>query len=185
MELWMNDGNQPVATLGLVRLLQILGTHLGYEVATEVQASEAAWVDVVWFDKRIPFKDLGVRKPRIRYDPVLPIFGFEVELKTGLNAKHIKGSVSNLNTLCAQVGVVVIGSGNIAVARSTTKKLALVDDAEVELGLVKRAYGWIHAEAQPRGRVVLMTEREVVSWAKRSGCLIDLIPAVALTGHKT
>jgi len=110
----MADESKPVEALGLVQLIVKLDAHLGYEVATEVQASEAAWVDVVWFDKRIPFKDLDVIKPRIRYHPVLPIFGFEVELKTGLNAKHIKGSISNLNTLCAQVGVIVIGSGNIS-----------------------------------------------------------------------
>lgn len=174
----MADESKPVEALGLVQLIVKLGAHLGYEVATEVQASEAAWVDVVWFDKRIPFKDLGVSKPRIRFDPVLPIFGFEVELKTGLNAKHIKGSVSNLNTLCAQVGVIVIGSGNIAVARSSTKKLALIGDAEIEAGLVKRAYGWIHAEAQPRGRVVLMTERQVASWAKSAGCVAEVVPGV-------
>jgi hypothetical protein len=177
----MTDESKPVEALGLVQLLVKLGVHLGFEVATEVQASEAAWVDVVWFDRRIPFRDLGVTKPRIRYDPVLPAFGFEVELKTGLNAKHIKGSVSNLNTLCAQVGVIVIGSGNIALARSSTKKLALVGDAEIEAGLVKRAYGWIHAEAQPRGRVVLMTERQVLSWAQRTGCLPEAASTVSLT----
>lgn len=167
----MQDEGKPVEALGLVQLLVKLGEHLGFDVATEVQASEAAWVDVVWFDRRVPFKDLGVSKPRIRFDPVLPTFGFEVELKTGLNAKHIKGSVSNLNTLCAQVGVIVIGSGNIAAARNSTKKLALVGNAEIEAGLVKRAYGWIHAEAQPRGRVVLMTESQVLSWAQRAGCI--------------
>lgn len=172
----MSDDAKPAEALGLVELIVSLGTHLGYDVATEVPASESAWVDVVWFDRRVPFKHLGVKKPRIRFDPVIPVFGFEVEIKTGLNPKHIKGSVSNLNTLCAQVGVVVIGSGNIAAARSAVKTLAKTSDADIEAGLVKRAYGWINAEAQPRGRVVLMTERQILLWANNSGCTAGTTP---------
>ena len=57
--------------------------------------SESAWVDVVWFDNRIPLISLGVAKPKMRVHPALPVVAFEIELKTGLNAKHIKGSVSN------------------------------------------------------------------------------------------
>ena len=49
----------------------------------------------------------------MRYAPVLPVVGFEIERHTGLNAKHVKGSVSNLNNLNAQLGVIVIGRGNI------------------------------------------------------------------------
>ena len=83
-------------TLGpqLSSLIAHLGRALGFEVATEVQAPESAWVDVVWFDKRISFERLGIRKPKMRFHPVLPVVAFEVEVKTGLNAKHIKGAAS-------------------------------------------------------------------------------------------
>ncbi|MBI4587654.1 MAG: hypothetical protein HY725_02350 [Candidatus Rokubacteria bacterium] len=84
-------------TLGpkLVDLVVAIGKKLGFDTATEVAASESAWVDVVWFDNRIPLISLGVAKPRMRLHPALPVVAFEIELKTGLNAKHIKGSVSN------------------------------------------------------------------------------------------
>lgn len=36
----------------LISLLEAIGRHLGFDVATEVEASESAWVDVVWFDRR-------------------------------------------------------------------------------------------------------------------------------------
>jgi len=36
------------------QLLIALGKALDFEVLTEVEASESAWVDVVWFDKRLP-----------------------------------------------------------------------------------------------------------------------------------
>jgi hypothetical protein len=54
------------------RLVQI-GSSLGFDVVTEVEASESAWVDVVWFDKRLPLAALSSAKPKMRYAPVLPV----------------------------------------------------------------------------------------------------------------
>lgn len=150
-------------------MIAAIGGHLGFEVATEVEASESAWVDVVWFDPRVSFGPLGVRKPRMRFAPVLPVVGFEVELKTGLNAKHIKGSVSNLDTLGAQVGVVVLGSGNVALARAKTRSFAALTEEEIQSQLVQRAYRWVYAEAQPKTRIVIMTEEQLLVWARALG----------------
>jgi hypothetical protein len=95
----------------LFETLERLGKQLGFEVRKEVEASESAWVDMVWFDNRFPVK--AQNSHNMRYAPVLPVFGFEVELRTALDAKHVKGSVSNLSNLGAQLGVIVIGKGNI------------------------------------------------------------------------
>ena len=63
--------------------LMILDDVSTFDVKAEVEASESAWVDVVWFDKRLPIPE----KPfKMRYEPVLPVVGFEIELHTGLNA---------------------------------------------------------------------------------------------------
>jgi hypothetical protein len=97
---------------GLRQLLIEVGNALGFDVRPEVQASDSAFVDLVWFDKRLPIPT-GKKNFHMRYAPVLPVVGFEIELHTGLNAKHVKGSVSNLSNLGAQLGVIVIGEGNL------------------------------------------------------------------------
>lgn len=99
-----------MSTSPLHQLLVSLGQKLNFDAREEVGASESAWVDIVWFDKRLPVPVGPIS--RMRRTPLLPIAGFEVELHTGLNAKHVKGSVSNLNVLGAPLGIVVIGNGN-------------------------------------------------------------------------
>jgi hypothetical protein len=152
----------------LIDLICDIGRSLDFEVATEVEASASAWVDIVWFDPRLGPSKLGSSRPKIRRLPVLPVAGFEVEVKTGLNAKHIKGSVSNLNNLGALMGCIVLGSGNLAALSSKpphTKK----SPAELEKILLERAYRWVYAESQPAGRIVVMSESEVCAWATRLG----------------
>ena len=149
----------------VTQLLIDLGTYLDFDVLTEVEASEgSAYVDVVWFDKRLP---VGTKKPRMRYSPVLPVAAFEIELQTGLNAKHVKGSVSNLSNLGALLGVVVIGTQSLMLLRKQTKGNAKKNDEELEQLLRDRVYRWVYAEAQPKTRVIVMFEREVAEWADR------------------
>lgn len=149
---------------GVIDLICDIGRHLQFEVAREVEASSAAWVDVVWFDKRLGLSTVGVVKPKIRRSPVLPIAGFEVEVKTGLNAKHIKGSVSNLNNLGAPMGCIVIGAGNLAALGSQAPH-ATKNESQLEEILLERVYRWVYAESQPTGRIVVMSERDVCQWA--------------------
>lgn len=149
-------------------LLVALGEKLGFDVFTEVEASEAAWIDVVWCDPRFAKACVPNKKPKLRRVPVLPIVAFEVENKTGLNAKHVKGSLSNLNNSGAQMGVIVIGDESFALLGKQRAHAAKNPQA-LEAELLERAYRWIHAEAQPKGRIVLMSERELIEWAEREG----------------
>jgi hypothetical protein len=152
----------------MIALLVAIGEKLGFYVVTEVEASEAAWGDVVWFDTRFSNASPPGKRPRLRRTPALPIAAFEVENKTGLNAKHVKGSVSNLNNSGAQMSVIVIGNQSLALLKKQPAHSMKKDDV-LEAELLDRAYRWVHAEAQPKGRVVLMSERELVEWAKREG----------------
>jgi len=138
-----------------------LGEKLNFDVRTEVEASESAWVDIAWFDKRLPVG--AVKTKKMRRAPVLPIVAFEVELNTGLNAKHVKGSVSNLNVLGALLGIVVIGNGNID---ALAKKPAQLGKGREELQKIlrDRVERWIYTEAQPKGRVIVMLEDDVADW---------------------
>jgi hypothetical protein len=142
-------------------LLKDLGTELKYIVKTEVEASESAFVDVVWFDNRFP---IPTKHFKMRYAPVLPVIGFEIERHTGLNAKHVKGSVSNLSNLGAQLGVIVIGGANLKRLQESPAFQGK-DEKIVKKALCDRVYRWIYAEAQPRVRIIVMFEEEVLVWA--------------------
>lgn len=59
-----------------------LGKKLGFQVGTEIQASDSAWVDVVWFDDKFDFGPMkGEKWSRVKtwLQPVLPVVGFEIE----------------------------------------------------------------------------------------------------------
>src|SRR5690606_22602211 len=77
----------------------------------------------------------------------------------------IKGSVSNLNNLGAQLGVIVIGTDNIGPMR---KQLQYKDKStkELESRLRKKVSQWVHAEARPQGRIAVMLESEVEPWTR-------------------
>jgi hypothetical protein len=160
----------------LCERLSRIGKKLKFDVRTEVQASESAFVDLVWFDNRLPIPS-GKKSFNMRYAPVLPVVGFEIEVHTGLNAKHVKGSVSNLSNLGAQLGVIVIGNGNLTALKKQPaheKK----SDKDIRQMLCDRVYRWVYAEAQPKGRIIVMFEDEVTAWANNTGIetCSELIP---------
>ncbi len=171
----------PEAEMGLTKhalteLLKKLGELLDFDVRTEVEASESAWVDIVWFDKRLP---PGEKPFKMRYIPVLPVVAFEVEWGTGLNAKHVKGSVSNLSNLGAQLGVIVIAKHNLASLQKVPVHKKQKPEELKEI-LQDRVYRWVYAESQARGRIIVMFESEVVTWAAKKGLkpsLADAIPS--------
>lgn len=159
-----------LATMNTVRVLIAAGQALGFEVQTEVGASDSAWIDVVWFDPRLPLSACAApkarSKPRLPISPAIPVVGFEIEHKTAHNAKHVKGSVSNLNNLGAQLGVIVLGKDNLAYFKKQEQHRAKTD-SELELLLRRRATHWVHAEARPQGRIAVMLESEVEPWVER------------------
>lgn len=146
----------------LVDFLLKAGDALGFDVRKEVQASESAWVDLVWFDKKLLIP-AGKKSFNMRRAPVLPVVGFEVEFHTGLNAKHVKGSVSNLSNLNAQLGIIVIGQPNLDCMKQKPPYKDK-DDEKVKETLRDRVYGWVYAEAQPKSRIIVMFEDEVLRW---------------------
>jgi hypothetical protein len=142
------------------------GKTLGFDVRTEVEASESAWIDVVWFDSRLPLAATGKPKPKLRYSPIIPVVGFEVEYKTCANAKHIKGSVSNLNNLGANLGVIIIGSDNVTPLKRQVQHADKTTE-DLEVVLKRRVSHWVHSEARPLGRIAVMLESEVAPWLDR------------------
>jgi len=136
------------------------GVKLGFQVREQIGASESAWVDLVWFDGGLPVPDKGFN---MHDTPALPVVGFEIEHHTALNAKHVKGSVSNLNNLGAQLGIIVIGRPNLT-ALESREPWKGKDDKALKHELRNRAFRWIYAEAQPRVRINVMFEDDVERW---------------------
>jgi len=150
----------------VTKILVELGTKLGFRVGTEVQASDSAWVDIVWFDAKFDFGPRkGERWSRVKTwrQPVLPVIGFEIEASAG--AKTLKGSVANLNDLGALMGVIVISEENIDKMRKRADLWSRKSANEIWKELVRRAIQWIR-EAHPIVRIVVMTEPEIRQWWK-------------------
>lgn len=122
-------------------------------------------MDLVWFDKRLPLP-IDKKPFNMRYEPFLPVVGIEIELHTALNAKHVKGSVSNLSNLGAQLGIIVIGKDNLDQLRRTHP---LDKDKQLKLILRDRVYRWVYAEAQPKVRIAVMFWDQVEAWGERLG----------------
>ena len=152
----------------LESILLKLGRKLGFEVATEVEASEGAWIDVVWFDSRFKSGSLDLPKPsKTRRHPVLPVVGFEIE--GSASSKQIKGSVTNLDILSPIMGIIILGRSNLDAIRKRAEIHRHKSDEELWKLLVNRVYRWVYAEAQPKTRIVIMTEDEALKWAERAG----------------
>jgi hypothetical protein len=80
----------------------------------------------------------------------------------------LKGSIANLNDLGAPMSVIVISEENLAKMRNKGTKWRNAKDEAIWNELIKRTVKWIY-EARPIVRVVVMTEPEVVEWAKSKG----------------
>jgi hypothetical protein len=149
-----------------------LGRKLGFKVSAEVNASESAWVDVVWFDSKFDFgpteQDDRWVKLKTWRQPVIPLVGFEIEASA--NAKTVKGSVANLLNLGAMMSVIVLCKENVTAIRNRAAIHREKPDKDIWKFLERRATQWVYAEARPTGiRIVIMTEPEVNSWARSKG----------------
>jgi hypothetical protein len=149
----------------LIDVLETLGRCLGFEVRKEVEAAEGAFVDMVWFDNRLALPLAG-HSVKMRYQPVLPVVAFEIERRTAGSAKHVKGSASNLSNLGAQVGVIVIGNGSIEQLRKRPphKDEPLEQSKKFLRDCVSR---WVFSESQLKGRIIVMSEDDVMAWHDR------------------
>jgi hypothetical protein len=154
--------------MGIEQLRKVickLGEKLGFEVEREVPASSSAWVDVVWFDKRFRFPKPTSKETLLRV-PKLPVVGFEIESRTAINPKHVKGSITNLDDLGAAMGILVLGKENLDALRKYAQIHQNKEDEKLWDFLLEKVRLWVN-EAHPKTRIVIMTEDEIREWAKR------------------
>jgi len=99
--------------------------------------------------------------------------GFEIESHTGINAKHVKGSVSNLCNLGALMGVIVLERENLEGLRKRSSIHREQSEKELWKHLLDKVEQWVYAEAQPKMRLVIMKEADIINWAKNEGINIQ------------
>jgi len=157
------------------KLLLKLGTNLGFHVGEEIQASDSAWVDIVWFDSKFDYGPTSAEDRWIRVKtwrlPVIPIVGFELEASAG--TKTVKGSVANLDNLGAAMNILLLCEENVNRIRNRGNAHRQESDVEIWKFLVTAATQWVYAEARPKSRIVVMTEPEVKEWAAKKGVTLD------------
>ncbi|MEM3840439.1 MAG: hypothetical protein QW090_04760 [Candidatus Bathyarchaeia archaeon] len=144
-----------------------LGERLGFEVEREVPASSSAWVDIVWYDKRFRFPKPKSTETLLRV-PKLPVVAFEIEVKTAINPKHIKGSIANLDDVGASMGILVLGKENLDTLRKGAQIHQKKENEDLWKTLLEKVRLWTN-EAHPKTRIVIITEDEIREWAKREG----------------
>lgn len=142
--------------------LMNIGKKLGFLAFDEIGSGQerSSWSDVVWFDSRIKGEwfegiiPVGQKnrkrkggKPSLDTDFVLPVVGFEID-EASASPKIIKGSASNLETIGAQVGVIVIYSK----LEKPSKQTFLSPKINVFRYLV---------DMKPRIRIIVLTELEL------------------------
>ena len=148
----------------VIRTILELGRKLDFEARTEVGASESAWVDVAWLDKRFRY-GLGERAHMWKY-PLVAVVGFEVEASAG--SKQVKGSVANLENLGASLSIIVLTKENIDRMRRKTKSYAELQEGKLWEQLKKFVARWI-SESRTKMRILIMTENDIMEWAKQEG----------------
>lgn len=152
--------------------LVIIGQKLGFLAFDEIGAGQekSSWPDVVWFDNRIrgewfdgiaPISQKDRKrkggKPSLDTDFVLPLVGFEID-ELSSSPKTVKGSVSNLESLGVQVGVLVVYT-------------RIVKPARQKLVNRKKHVLCYLTDMKPRIRIVVLTELDI----ERIGANIDKV----------
>jgi len=120
-------------------MLKEIGEALHFEVFTEVPAKGEYWIDMVWFDRRIPSSLFG-KKTNLKNSFMLPVIAFEIEISTS-SGKHIKGTIKNLEALGAPVSCIVVCEEKMqrhlksirALARDSSRNISVMTDKEIEV----------------------------------------------------
>jgi hypothetical protein len=139
-----------------------LGNKLGFLSYAEVGTGQerSSWLDVVWFDNRISGElfegikpiEQKVRKreggkPSLDTDFMLPLIGFEIEdVSTSYKVKQIKGSATNLDSLGALVGVILIYINS--------------NDKELLDSRKKKVLSYL-TDMKPRTRILVLTDNDL------------------------
>ncbi|MFC1667628.1 hypothetical protein ACFL0P_07230 [Candidatus Omnitrophota bacterium] len=124
----------------IVKMLKEIGESRNFTVLTEVAAAKGEyWVDLVWFDSRIPASLFGKKKPHLNNSFMLPLVAFEIEVATSAG-KHIKGTIKNLEALNALTSCIVVYEKKMhkhlksikTLARDSLCNIAVMTDKEIQ-----------------------------------------------------
>jgi hypothetical protein len=155
------------ASAQLLELLMRLGSELEFDVAREV-ACAGGTVDVVWFDRKLPFAAMASASLDLREAPVLPTVAFVTGTADAFEAADLAATTARIEATSAPLRILVIArdsrQANLAPALQSIDALKKQDaDAALRTRLAKM----LRERTQVHGRTIAMLQSELVEWARK------------------
>jgi hypothetical protein len=151
----------------LLELLMRLGSELEFDVAREV-ASAGGTVDIVWFDRKLPFAALAAESLDIREAPVLPIVAFVAKTADAFEAGDLAATTACIEATSAPLRVLIIArDGKQATLAPALHSIETLKKQDADAALRTRLTALLRERGQVHGRTVAMLQSELVEWARK------------------
>ena len=151
----------------LLELLMRLGSELEFDVAREV-ACDGGTVDVVWFDRKLPFAALGSESADIREAPVLPVVAFVANTADAFEAADLAATAACIEATAAPLRILIIArEGKQATLAPALQSIDALKKQDNDAVLRGRLATMLRERPQAHGRTIAMLQSELVEWARK------------------
>jgi len=155
------------ASAQLLELLMRLGSELEFDVAREV-ACDGGTVDVVWFDRKLPFAAMALEAIDIREAPVLPIVAFVTNTADAFEAADLAATTARIEATSAPLRILVIArDGKQATLAPALQSIDALKKQDVDAALRNRLERLLRERTGVHGRTIAMLQSELVEWARK------------------
>ena len=151
----------------LLELLMRLGSELEFDVAREV-ACEGGTVDVVWFDRKLPFAAMASESIDIREAPVLPTVAFVTNTADAFEAADLAATTARIEATSAPLRILVIArDGKQATLAPALQSIDALRKQDTDAALRNRLAKLLRERTAVHGRTIAMLQSELVEWARK------------------
>ena len=155
------------ASAPLLELLMRLGSELEFDVAREV-ACAGGTIDVIWFDRKLPFAAVSPESLDIREAPVLPIVAFATDTAAAFEDADFAATTARIEATAAPLRVLVIArDGRPGALAPALQSVDTLKKQETDTALRERLGTMLRERAPASGRTIAMLQSEVVEWARK------------------
>jgi|KBSMisStaDraftv2_1062788.scaffolds.fasta_scaffold249948_2 hypothetical protein len=155
------------ASAPLLELLMRLGSELEFDVAREV-ACEGGSVDVVWFDRKLPFAAMTSQTLDIREAPVLPVVAFVTHTAAAFEAAGLAEAAACIEATSAPLRILVIArDGRQPTLAPALQSIDALKKQDTDAALRSRLAALLRERTAVHGRTIAMLQSELVEWARK------------------